>query len=87
MWIKAREEKVKNEISVTIKDSGPGIPKENISRIFQPYYTTKKKGAGLGLAIAYRIVSDHRGKIEVQSQEGKGTTFVVRLPLTKNKIA
>jgi signal transduction histidine kinase len=81
MRIEAKDEKGENEISVKIRDTGPGIPKENISRIFQPYFTTKKKGAGLGLAIAYRIVSDHRGKIEVETQEGKGTTFVIKLPV------
>ena len=83
LWIKAREEKALNEVQIEVKDSGPGIAKENLSKIFQPYFTTKKRGAGLGLAIAYRIVSDHKGKIDVQSQEGKGTTFVIRLPLSE----
>jgi two-component system sensor histidine kinase HydH len=83
MWIEAKGQKSENEIHIKIRDSGPGIPKENVSKIFQPYFTTKQKGAGLGLAIAYRIVSDHRGKIEVQSQEGKGTTFIIKLPLTE----
>ncbi len=87
MWIEAKEEKEKKEINLKIKDSGEGIPKENMSKVFQPYFTTKQKGSGLGLAIAYRIVSDHRGKIEIQSQEGKGTTFIIRLPLTENKIS
>ena len=83
MWIQVKEKKDKKEINIKIKDSGQGIPKENISKIFQPYFTTKQKGSGLGLAIAYRIVSDHRGKIEIQSQEGKGTTFIIRLPLNR----
>lgn len=87
MWIEVKERRDKKEINIKIMDSGSGIPKENISKIFQPYFTTKKKGSGLGLAIAYRIVSDHRGKIEVKSEEGKGTTFIIRLPLTGNKIA
>jgi len=71
----------RGEILIKVKDSGSGIPKENLSRIFQPYFTTKDKGTGLGLAIAYRIITDHKGKIEVQSEEGKGTTFTITLPL------
>lgn len=83
MCVEAKEKEKQGEIHLTIKDSGSGISKENLPRIFQPYFSTKKKGAGLGLAIAYRIVSDHKGKIEVQSQEGKGTTFIIRLPLNR----
>ena len=82
IWIEAREEKSENEVQIKVRDSGPGIPKENITKIFQPYFTTKQKGSGLGLAIAYRIVSDHRGKIEIQSEEGKGTTFIIRIPIS-----
>ncbi len=70
-----------NQIVIKIEDSGPGIPKENLSRIFQPYFSTKEKGTGLGLSIAYRIISDHKGKIEVESDIGKGTVFTVRLPI------
>jgi len=69
------------EYIIRIKDSGPGIPEENLPRIFQPYFTTKEKGTGLGLAIAYRIINDHKGRIEVESEVGKGTTFTVRLPV------
>lgn len=69
------------EIIIKIKDSGPGIPEENLPKIFQPYFTTKDKGTGLGLAIAYRIITDHKGKIEVESKVGKGTVFLIRLPV------
>ena len=69
------------EYVIKVKDTGPGIPEENLSKIFQPYFTTKEKGTGLGLAIAYRIINDHKGKIEVESRAGKGTTFTVRLPV------
>jgi two-component system sensor histidine kinase HydH len=69
------------DVLIKIKDSGMGIPKENLSKIFQPYFSTKEKGAGLGLSIAYRIISDHKGKIEVESELGKGTIFTVTLPL------
>jgi two-component system sensor histidine kinase HydH len=69
------------DVLIKIKDSGMGIPKENLSKIFQPYFSTKEKGAGLGLSIAYRIISDHKGKIEVESELGKGTVFIVSLPI------
>jgi len=68
-------------ILVEIRDSGVGIPKENLSKIFQPYFSTKEKGTGLGLSIAYRIISDHKGKIEVESELRKGTVFIVSLPI------
>jgi two-component system sensor histidine kinase HydH len=70
-----------NQAVIKIEDSGPGIPKENLSKIFQPYFSTKEKGTGLGLSIAYRIISDHKGKIEIESELGKGTVFTVRLPI------
>lgn len=68
-------------ICVTITDTGQGIPPERLSRIFDPFYTTKDKGLGLGMAITHRIVVDHKGTIDVQSQVGLGTTFIVHLPL------
>lgn len=66
---------------IKISDTGKGIPKEDLSKVFQPYFTTKERGTGLGLSIAHRIISDHKGKIEVESEIGKGTTFYVYLPL------
>ncbi|MGB2768837.1 MAG: ATP-binding protein [Candidatus Zixiibacteriota bacterium] len=68
-------------VVIEITDSGAGIPKENLSKIFQPYFSTTEKGTGLGLSIAHRIISDHKGKIEVKSQRGKGTTFTIKLPI------
>jgi len=67
-------------IEVTIKDNGPGIKKENLSKIFDPFFTTKAKGNGLGLSAAYSIIANHGGSIRVESEEGKGTTFTVRIP-------
>lgn len=68
---------------LTVADNGCGIPKGSFQRIFDPFYTTREvgKGVGMGLAIAYRVVSAHRGKIDVESEEGKGSRFQVRLPL------
>lgn len=63
-----------------VSDTGPGIPPENIQRIFDPFYTTKGRGTGLGLAIVYTIVEKHKGKITVESRVNQGTTFVLTLP-------
>ena len=65
----------------SVSDTGGGIPQETINRIFEPYYTTKSKGSGLGLMIVQRIVRDHAGRIEVDSRVGQGTTFRIWLPL------
>jgi signal transduction histidine kinase len=70
-----------NYVSVIFRDTGCGIPEENMSKIFEPLFTTKSKGIGLGLAIAKRLVEQNGGKIEVVSQVGKGSTFTVKLPL------
>lgn len=69
-----------DEVVCRVSDTGPGIPAENIPRIFDPFYTTKGRGTGLGLAIVYNIIEKHRGKISVASRIGKGTTFTLTLP-------
>jgi nitrogen fixation/metabolism regulation signal transduction histidine kinase len=66
---------------IWIKDSGLGIPEEIRGRVFEPYFTSKTEGAGLGLAIVERIVFDHDGNIWFETQEGVGTTFIIDLPL------
>lgn len=63
-----------------ISDTGSGIPKENLSKIFEPYFSTKETGTGLGLAIVQKIVEVHNGTIDIESTEGNGTRFTVRLP-------
>jgi PAS domain S-box-containing protein len=70
---------------VSVADTGGGIPEEQLNRIFEPFYTTKKKGTGLGLMIVQRIVRAHNGHIEVDSQVGRGTTFRIWLPLHERK--
>jgi PAS domain S-box-containing protein len=70
---------------VSIADTGGGIAQEQINRIFEPFYTTKKKGSGLGLMIVQRIVRAHGGRIELESQVGRGTTFRIWLPLHERK--
>jgi two-component system, sporulation sensor kinase E len=69
------------EIWVSIADTGGGIPHEKLNRIFEPFYTTKKKGSGLGLMIVQRIVRAHGGRIELDSRVGQGTTFRIWLPM------
>ena len=68
-------------LKIQIQDTGTGIMPENLARLFEPFFTTKKNGTGLGLAICRRIVADHRGAIEVQSETGQGSTFSISLPM------
>ena len=65
---------------VEITDTGKGIEKSDLDRIFQPFFTTKKKGTGLGLAITKRLVEQHEGNIAVTSEPGQGSTFSIVLP-------
>jgi len=69
-------------IKLSIQDSGIGIPPEDIGRLFDPFFSTKEGGVGLGLSIVHRIIDQHRGKIEVESALGKGTLFTVWLPVS-----
>jgi two-component system NtrC family sensor kinase len=75
------------QIRVDVKDTGYGISPENMRRLFTPFFTTKRevKGVGLGLAVAYGIVQRHKGKIEVQSKKGEGTTFSVFFPISSDE--
>lgn len=68
------------EARIRVSDTGKGMPAETVEKVFEPFYTTKEKGTGLGLAIVFNIVQKHRGRIEVASAAGKGTTFVITLP-------
>ncbi len=68
------------EARIEIADTGIGIPEENLSKIFDLYFTTKDTGTGIGLALVNRIVTEHGGRIEVTSQEDKGTSFILSLP-------
>ncbi len=67
-------------VKITVQDTGIGIPQENLARIFDPYFTTKQKGSGLGLATSYSIIKKHHGKLTVNSELGKGTCFAIYLP-------
>jgi signal transduction histidine kinase len=74
-----------DSVWVSVADTGGGIPQEQISRIFEPFYTTKKKGTGLGLMIVQRIIRAHNGRVEVESHAGRGATFRIWLPLHERK--
>jgi two-component system, cell cycle sensor histidine kinase and response regulator CckA len=76
-----------NYIAVSIRDSGVGIPPQYVKKIFDPYFTTKEKGSGLGLATSYSIVKNHGGALEVASEVGKGSTFTIYLPAAERKAA
>ena len=71
---------------ITISDNGMGIPSPILNKIFQPFFTTKPtgQGTGLGLSLAYDIVKAHGGEIIVEIKEGKGTEFIIQLPITSN---
>ena len=71
----------KRWVEFSVEDTGIGLKKEELRRLFEPFYTTKSSGTGLGLAIAYRIVQDHGGTIQVSSVPGRGTTVVVQFPV------
>jgi signal transduction histidine kinase len=71
----------RRQVMVSVTDSGCGIPEEKMEKIFDPYFTTKDGGAGLGLMIVQRIVGEHGGDLLVASNPGKGTTMTMRLPV------
>ncbi|MCJ7746666.1 MAG: GAF domain-containing protein [Desulfobacterales bacterium] len=68
-------------VELTVQDSGVGIPPEDLDKLFDPFFSTKEGGIGLGLSIAHRIIDQHHGKIEVESNPGKGTLFTISLPV------
>ena len=73
-------------VKISIKDHGPGIRSEHLPRIFDPYFTTKKAGTGLGLATVYSVIRKHDGQIKVVSEPGKGTTFELYLPASQKPV-
>lgn len=79
IWV--RSKLMKEHILISFRDNGRGIPQEQLQKIFEPYVTTKFYGTGLGLMVVYRIISEHKGQVAVQSEEGKWTEIRIELPL------
>ncbi|MDR2071815.1 MAG: PAS domain-containing sensor histidine kinase [Spirochaetaceae bacterium] len=69
------------DVLIAIQDTGIGIPEANMSKIFEPYFTTKEEGTGLGLTLVFKIIREHQGEIAVSSRKGKGTCFTITLPI------
>ncbi|MEK6322506.1 MAG: ATP-binding protein [Acidobacteriota bacterium] len=78
--LRARVAKLDGSVEVTVSDTGVGISEEALSKIFEPYFSTKQAGFGLGLAVTRTIVEEHKGSIEVRSEPQRGATFIVKLP-------
>jgi len=72
---------VNDELRLTVSDTGTGIPEELLTKIFEPYFTTKKNGTGLGLTITFKIIKEHSGEISLESKEGRGSAFTIHLPV------
>ena len=75
----------KKKVAIIFKDNGPGISKENLHKIFEPFFSSRKGGTGLGMSISHRIVKDHGGSIEVENETGRGAKITVLLPVQKKK--
>ena len=71
---------------ISFTDTGGGISAENLSRVFDPYFTTKATGSGLGLLIVRRIMREHGGELALESSEGKGLTLTIRLPILDRRV-
>lgn len=82
-----KTERRNDAVVVSIADDGPGISRESLGQIFNPFFTTKEvgKGTGLGLSICHGIVTEHGGKIYAESELGQGATFVIELPINKKQ--
>lgn len=81
-----KTEAVDADAVIRISDTGPGIPKEIQAKLFQPFFTTKENGTGLGLHLTHNIIKAHGGFISVESAEGRGTSFIIRLPIASNEL-
>jgi signal transduction histidine kinase len=94
VWILLDHDPKEQMVLLTIRDNGPGIPADRLPKLFEPYYTTKtgpdetgKGGTGLGLFSCREIIQSHHGRIRVESSEGVGTAFIIRIPVAKSSAA
>jgi signal transduction histidine kinase len=84
--LRIRTDRDDTHLKISFTDTGGGISAENLSRVFEPYFTTKSGGSGLGLLIVRRIIREHGGELAIESTEGKGVTLTVRLPLLERRV-
>ena len=84
--LRIRTDKDESHVLISFTDTGGGISAENLSRVFEPYFTTKSSGTGLGLLIVRRIVREHGGELSIASNEGKGLTLTIRLPYIDKRV-
>ena len=84
--LRIRSDLDESHVLITFTDTGGGISAKNLSRVFEPYFTTKASGTGLGLLIVRRIVREHGGELAIESSQGKGLTLTIRLPRTDTRI-
>ena len=82
--LRIRTRQYNSTVILEVSDTGQGLTEEECARLFTPYYTTKRHGTGLGLAIVQSVVSDHGGRISVESAPGRGATFRIELPVSHN---
>ncbi len=83
--VKSSLNQQESSVSIEVKDNGPGIGRKEQSKIFEPFFSTKPNGTGLGLSVSYGIVRNHQGNISVHSQPGEGTRFLIKLPITQQE--
>ena len=88
-WLTVASRSANGNAIVEVSDTGPGIPSENLSRIYDPFFTTKDvgQGTGLGLSITYGVIQEHHGKIECESQLDQGTSFTLTFPMASSERA
>jgi signal transduction histidine kinase len=84
--LRIRTDRDDTHVKISFTDTGGGISAENLSRVFEPYFTTKSGGSGLGLLIVRRIIREHGGELAIESTEGKGVTLTVRLPVLDRRV-
>jgi signal transduction histidine kinase len=84
--LRIRTDKDDTHVLVSFTDTGGGMSAESLSRVFEPYFTTKSTGSGLGLLIVRRIVREHGGELAIESNEGKGLTLTIRLPYVDRRV-
>src|SRR5207247_245724 len=84
--LRIRTDKDDSHVIVRFSDTGGGISPENLSHVFEPYFTTKRTGTGLGLLIVRRIVREHGGELSIESSEGKGLSVTIRLPHINRRV-